>query len=108
MHAGVGKPTDLRHSNFQCSRISMSQVPTAQEAVQAYEEQGGRLTMFPQFGTDPLANDSVNQAERERLFHASADVEQAYGELVSGQHALFRQAFVTYEDINRILSGTQE
>lgn len=38
------------------------------EAVTAYENVGGTLTVFPTFGVDPLADNSELQAAREQRF----------------------------------------
>ena len=37
----------LQSSNLQGQNISATQIPTSQEAVAAYENLGGRLTVFP-------------------------------------------------------------
>ena len=48
----------LRSGNFLGQRVLPSQVPTSVEAVTAYENQGGKLTLFPSFGIDPLAENA--------------------------------------------------
>ena len=50
---GVGTPVQLRSNNLQGQNMPATQIPTSQEAVAAYENLGGRLTVFPSFGLDP-------------------------------------------------------
>ena len=57
-NAGVGTPVHLRSGNFQGQRVLANQVPTSMEAITAYENLGGSLTVFPTFGIDPLAENA--------------------------------------------------
>ena len=77
-NVGVGTLVQLRSVNFQGWRILPSQVPTAMEAVAAYENLGGTLTVFPTFGVDPLAHHSKLQAAREQRFHHETNDETIF------------------------------
>ena len=52
----------LQSSNFQGQTVLTSQIPTSQGVVTTYENLGGRLTVFPSFGVDPLADNAELQA----------------------------------------------
>ena len=89
----------LRSVNFQGQRILPSQVPTAMEAVAAYENLGGTLTVFPTFGVDPLARHSELQAAREQRFNHERNDETLFGDLVNGNSTSFEQAIQRYANI---------
>ena len=81
---GVGTPEQLRSNNLQGQNIPATQIPTSQEAVAAYENLGGRLTVFPSYGLDPLADNVALQDMRERRFNSEADIETVFGDVVNG------------------------
>ena len=65
---GQGKPVILRDSNNLEQVIDPIYLPSCDEAVQVYENLGGRLTMEPHFREDPLNGDQDLQTRRELLW----------------------------------------
>ncbi|XP_078384557.1 uncharacterized protein LOC144666976 [Oculina patagonica] len=96
---GVGTPVHLRNGNFQGQRVLANQIPTSMEAVTAYENLGGTLTVFPTFGIDPLAENAELQATREQRFSNETNEEAIFGELVNGNSTSFEQAIQRYANI---------
>ena len=45
-------------------------VPTTTEAVKLFEENGGQLTTWPEFGVDPLSNEESLSSSRSQHFHS--------------------------------------
>ena len=64
------------------------------EAVTAYENVGGTLTVFPTFGVDPLADNSELQAAREQHFSY-----ETYDGDLNGNSSSFEQAIQRYANI---------
>jgi len=62
-------------------------VPNTEEAVSAYQSEGGRLTLFPSFGVDPLADDA--RLQRRREFINECDFPRIFSELVNGNYVRF-------------------
>lgn len=89
----------LRSGNFQGQRVLANQVPTSMEAVTAYDNLGGSLTVFPTFGIDPLAENAELQATREQRFSNETNVETIFGDLVNGNYISFEQAIHRYANI---------
>ena len=96
---GVGTPVQLRSNNLQGQNMPATQIPTSQEAVAAYENLGGRLTVFPSFGLDPLADNVALQNIRERPFNGEADIETVFGDIVNGIATSFEQAIQGYANL---------
>lgn len=89
----------LRSSNLQGQNISATQIPASQEAVAAYENLGGRLTLFPSFGLDPLADNVALQDAREQRFNNEADMETVFGDIVNGIATSFEQAILRFANL---------
>ena len=53
-----GIPEERMQKNNRTSQVPLSALPTPEEAVRAYEQTGGQLTLFPKFGSDPLGGHS--------------------------------------------------
>lgn len=49
-----GIPNQLARSINQARPVSVSEIPLPEDTVHLFEEKGGNLTVFNQFGTDPL------------------------------------------------------
>ena len=60
-------------------------IPTPEDAVRQYEEAGGRLTLFSEFGADPLANNAALIHQREVIFHQTySTFDPLFHKLVNG------------------------
>ena len=53
------------------AKVPVSVLPTPEEAVDAYQQTGGQLTLFPKFGSDPLDGHSDLQDARHIEFVSS-------------------------------------
>lgn len=49
-----GVPDELMRRNNRTAQVPASVLPTSEEAVDAYQQTGGQLTLFPKFESDPL------------------------------------------------------
>ena len=56
-------------SNSRIARVDPHLVPSPEDAVQWYEQAGGRLTHFSDFGCDPLAGNSHLLHQQEDQSH---------------------------------------
>ncbi|KXJ27882.1 hypothetical protein AC249_AIPGENE2896 [Exaiptasia diaphana] len=96
---GKGEPKQLQKSKDNTKTISPSQLPTTEEAVQMYEEQGGALTYWPEFGEDPLTTEELQQ-ERENNFHKSFhNFDVIFHRLAIGESSLFQNAVILFRDL---------
>lgn len=79
-------PNHLTASNNQTARVDPRLVSLAEDAVRQYEEAGGHITQFSEFGADPLANDStlVLQCEQNSIDQRYPDFDHIFHKLVSG------------------------
>ena len=74
-------------------------MPTADEAVLLYEQDGGTLTPFGDFGVDPLGelDDEGKRQERVRIFaQRFSSLEPLFHRLVNGDSSLFKEATCPY------------
>lgn len=102
---GRGKPVILRDSNNLAQVIDPIYLPACDEAVQVYENLGGKLTMELQFGEDLLNGDEDLQIRRELLWLNNVpDVNVICGHLVNDLDHSFRHAVNTFCDLTRPLS----
>jgi len=49
------------------AKVPVSVLPTPEEAVDAYQQTGGQLTLFPKFGSDSLDGHSDLQDARHQV-----------------------------------------
>lgn len=91
-------------SNNQASIIDSHLIPTPEDAVRQYEEAGGRLTHFSEFGADPLANDAGLLHEREVIFQQRyPSFDPLFHKLVNGNDTVFCCALHHFIDITASL-----
>ena len=64
-----GKPITLAEKNNSAVHLPVNRIMTCAEAVDQYQELGGRLKHFSSFGTDPLHQTRENQAQRESKYY---------------------------------------
>lgn len=94
----------LRRNNFHGKKILAARVPTSQEAVIAYENLGGRLTVFPTFGVDPLSDNSELQVLREQRLGHQTSMETIFGDLVNGNSTSFERAILRFGNLTTQLA----
>lgn len=70
-------------------------IPTCEEAVGSYENNGGRVTHFPTFGQDPLFTNPHLQSEREEQFNR-INWELVYGKLFNHDNMHFCNAIMMH------------
>ena len=71
LFVGKGTPNNLQAQNDRTMLINERVVPTGDEAVKLYEERGGQLTFWPEFGIDPLSNSEILASRHSNEFNAS-------------------------------------
>lgn len=96
-------PVIVRNTNNRAASVPENLIPTAEDAVAQYEANGGHLTLFPNFGTDPLGGDPNLVNIREQRFLGVFDVHNIYGALVNGMEIYFENAVSTYCNLTRSL-----
>ena len=65
--------------------------PTTTEAVKLFEENGGQLTAWPEFGIDPLSCEESLSSARSQHFHShNSDFIDMFHGVVNGNPALFQ------------------
>ena len=90
---GRRKPVILRDSNNLAQVINPIYLPSCDEAVQVYENTGGRLIMEPHFREDPLNGDQDLQTRRELLWLRDVpDVNDICGHIVNDLDHSFKHA----------------
>ena len=92
--------------NNRAKTVAPHKVPTADEAVQLYEQDGGTLTLFGDFGVDPLGelDDEGKRQERVRLFaQRFPSFELLFHRLVNGNSSLFKEAILYFMQITFLI-----
>ena len=71
--------------------------PPPEEAVDAYQQTGGQLTLFPKFGSDPLDGHSDLQDARHQGFITKyPDFEPLFSAVVNGNELPFRLGLLEF------------
>ena len=92
--------------NNQTKHIDHSLVPSADEAGSLYEESGGSLTIFSEYGEDPLAGrEDMMRARMERFSEDWPSFENIYHNLVNDDGRFFRDALILYIDLTMQLNA---
>jgi len=93
--------------NNKARMIDPRVIPTSDQAVQLYEQNGGRLTEPVQFGRDPLECDAMKKTIREQAFQEKyPSLDLMFHQLVNGDTTLFQQALKFYISTTHRLSHT--
>ena len=99
-----GIPDQLMQSCNHAAKIYIAQVPPPDEAVKQFKQDGGYLTLFNQFGSDPLANSPQLQHQRQDDFNKYIpDFSIVFHKLVNGDPQMFRCGLKQYIHITEIL-----
>ena len=97
---GRGIPNILMVENNQTKSIDHHLVPEADEAGRLYEENGGRLTVFSNFGQDPLEQrEDLKSIRMERFKEQWPSFETIFHSLVNGNKANFRDGLLCFIDL---------
>ena len=97
---GKGVPDDLMTNNKAFPLPQRGILPTAAEAVAAYENQGGHLTCPKPYGVDLLANHPGLQQQRlMQLLSRFSSFDTIFHHLVNGQPRLFQEGLQCFIDL---------
>lgn len=70
------------------------------EAVKLYEERGGQLTFWPEFGIDPLCNSEIMASRHSNEFNANfPNLNDLFYEVVNSDFTNFRNAVCFFRDL---------
>jgi len=76
-------------------------IPNSVTAVHQFQSYGGQLTLFSDFGEDPLKDDAQKIAQREAQFRQRfADFAPFFHTVVNGDFNLFRQGLLFFIDLS--------
>ncbi len=103
-----GIPNILQAQNDGTTRLDFADIPTVDEAVSAYREQGGTLTDPHDFGVDPLAGNQALSQEREQAWQIKCEmsVEDVYTQLMCENPQPLQNAILFYIEITNTLALT--
>lgn len=86
-------------------QLQPSQIPNTSDAAHEYEELGGKLTKFSNYGEDILKDRQDLIQERERLFAVRyPDFAIFFHSIVNGNNVLFRDGLLYLIRINNVLA----
>ena len=99
---GKGLPQE-RKRNTKTVTVPPQIIPSAQDAASMYR---GTLTVWPEFGRDPL-QDHVKKNQRDQLYSTHfPQFDVLFSQLANGYPTTFRQAVLYYINITKILNQT--
>ena len=98
--SGRGTPNVLEAENNMTAPFSLRHLPTTEEAVKMYEERGGQLTYWTEFGNDPLSSSSRIHRKREKDFLSYfPDWSVIFHGIVNGDPRMFHDAIQLFKDL---------
>lgn len=84
---------------------SVDMLPTSEEAVAAYEREGGRLTVPEVFGIDLLAgNQQLQQLRLDNFKAAYPSFDAIFHSLVNGNYYPFKDGLQFFIDLTKTLN----
>lgn len=102
-HGGI--PNEKMEESYGAMEVQPSIIPQVTNAVHEYEELGGRLTVFSNYGEDQLKPRQDLIQERERLFTVRyPDFGIFFYSVVNGDDVLFRNGLLYLIRINNVLA----
>ena len=81
-------------------------LPRAEEAVSEYENAGGNLTVFSQFGIDPLRDFPILKHQRESQLSSNLDFDNIFHCLVNGNQQPFMYGLLYFINLNDRLAAS--
>lgn len=97
-------PNTLQEEHSQITPIPACVIPDTEEASHVYREQGGNLTEFGLFGSDPL-KDRVDLMQRRETHFLSTHLpfKELFSDIVSGTGSHFQTAIIDFVGITNSL-----
>lgn len=90
--------------NNQCVQVNASEIPDPLDALQSFEASGGHLTVFSNFGNDPLKCHPELVEEREHSFCSRyPDFNHFFSSVVNGEFCFFREGLLHFIDLSHQL-----
>ena len=84
-------------SNNQARKINQGVIPDSANAIHQFQAHGGQLTLFSNFGEDPLKDLPHKVAQRETRFKQRyVNFDQFFSTVVNGDISLFRQGLLFF------------
>ena len=103
-HKGI--PNVLMSENNQAKFIDPSLLPEADDAVRMYEAYGGQITLFGNFGSDPLLQRSdLSKVREERFFEQYPTFDNIFHAVVNNDSTLFRNGLLYFIDVSMQLKA---
>ena len=96
-------PNDAMKQNNQAARVPLNHIPTPQQAVDAYEADGGHLTHFSPFGNDPLSHSDDLIQQRDTLFSRDYQFDYIFHQLVNDNSHPFRSGLSFFIHLSKTL-----
>ena len=101
-----GIPNVLQSQNNGTTPMDPADVPSVDNAVAAYREQGGSLTDPHEFGSDPLIDDATLLQQREDdWLGRCASTEEVYTQLMCNDSQPLQNSILHYIEITKNLSN---
>ena len=92
--------------NNQTKQIDNTLVPAADEAVRMYEENGGHITIFNEFGQDPLrGRQELITIRKERFAEQWPSFGNIFHSLVNGDNTMFHDGLLCFINISMQLTA---
>ena len=107
-YTGVNKdiPNQLMLRNNQAKHVDSTLVPNTDDAVHMYQSLGGDLTLFSEFGRDPLVDrQDLLRLREERYFERWPSFEDIFQAVVNNNNVLFRDSLLFYIDVSMQLAA---
>ena len=82
------------------SKVDAALLPTPEEAAREYENAGGRLTIFNEFGIDPLHDHNHLIQQREYEFFSQFCFDNIFHNLVNGKSEPFVEGLLLFISIS--------
>jgi len=102
-YIGVNKdiPNVLMLWNNQAKPIDSGLVPSTDEAIRMYQSLGGNLTLFGEFGEDPLmGRQDLLRLREERFFRCWPRFEDIFHAVVNNNNVLFHVSLLFFIDVS--------
>lgn len=94
---GKGIPNHKALASSRTASIDESLVPSTTQAVESFHSCGGKLTLLPRFGEDPLDGQVMLFQERERIFHSKyPSFQPIFHQAANGDGTLFKEAVLFF------------
>jgi len=101
-----GTPNHLMALNNHTARIDPQLIPSPEEAVRQYQQAGGHITHFSEFGKDLLATHTTLSHQREAEFHQRyPNFELFSHKLVNDDDSVFRAGLLFLIQITQTLTN---